>query len=230
MRATTELEVGLDAAGTTVLRRVHCEAPLLVRAETGEHGLTLWLVGGAAGPLGGDELSLALVVDRGARVRVRSVAAQAVHPGPHGTSSVLRTSIAVGDDAMLDWAPEPTLSVHGSVHTTSMQVHAASSARVRVAESLMLGRHGEHGGTITLAQRVHVDAGAVLHTSSTFGPGVWASPGANGSFRAYRSELLLGPDAPAETSSSVTADRVEAVLTVAPGVALITTAGMTRTV
>ena len=224
MRAATQLEVGVDASGASVLRRVHCEAPLLVRAETGEHGLTLWLVGGAAGPLGGDELSLDLSVDPGACVRVRSVAAQAVHPGPHGTSSSLRTSIQIGDDAVLDWAPEPTLSVVGSEHTTSLRVDASSSARVRLAESLVLGRHHEDGGTITLAQRVHVDGAVVLHTASTFGPGVWASPGANGPFRTFRSELHLGPDAPTATSSSVSPTCVHAVLVVRPAVTLTTTA------
>ncbi len=224
MRASTRLEVGTDASGTSVLRRVHCEAPLLVRAETGEHGLTLWLVGGAAGPLGGDELSLSLRVDTRARVRVRSVAVQAVHPGPHGTTSTLRTSIEVGDDATLDWAPEPTLSVVGSVHTTTLQVDASASARVRVAEALVLGRHAEDGGTITLAQRVRLDGAPVLHTSSTFGPGVWAGPGANGPFRTFRSELHLGPAAPGVTSSTVSAACVHAVLAVTPGVALTTTA------
>jgi urease accessory protein len=224
VRAVTELEVGLDAAGTSVLRRVHCEAPLLVRAESGEHGLTLWLVGGAAGPLGGDELSLSLRVDTGARVSVRSVAAQAVHPCPHGTSSTLRTTIDVDDDAVLDWAPEPTLSVVGSVHTTSMEVRASPSARVRVAEVLVLGRHGEEGGTITLTQRAWRGDDAVLHTSSTFGPGVWTSPGANGPFRTFRTELVLGADAPTSTLTSVDRDRVHATLAIAPAVALVTTA------
>jgi urease accessory protein len=227
VRAATLLEVGVDASGASVLRRVHCEAPLLVRAETGEHGLTLWLVGGAAGPLGGDELSLDLRVDSGAHVRVRSVAAQAVHPSPHGTASTLRTSITVGDEAVVDWAPEPTLSIVGSVHTTSLRVDAVASARVRLAESLVLGRHHEAGGTITLAQRVHVNGEVVLHTASTFGPGVWSSPGANGPFRTFRSELHLGPDAPTTTSSSVSPTCVHAVLSIAPGVALATTATTT---
>ena len=55
---------------------MHCEAPLLVRvvSQSGA-SLELLLVGGAAGPLGGDRLRFSLTVGAGCNVVVRSVAA-----------------------------------------------------------------------------------------------------------------------------------------------------------
>ena len=103
MRATTTIEVGLDARGHTVAHRIQCDVPLLVRvADTPGPVLTLLLVNGAAGPLGGDQLSFRLEVGPGAHVIVRSVAATMAQPGPSGEPSSLDIELVVGREAMLD--------------------------------------------------------------------------------------------------------------------------------
>jgi urease accessory protein len=104
VRATTVLEVGLDASGASVLCQMQCEVPLVVRVGASVDGvLELLVVNAAAGPLGGDEFDLSLTVGEGAAVRVRSVAASMAQPGPHGDASIAQTRLVVADGARLDW-------------------------------------------------------------------------------------------------------------------------------
>ena len=80
---------------------------MLVRVVAGRGPvLSLAMVGGAAGPLGGDRLRFRLELGCGARVALRSVAATMAQPGPRGEPSELRVELVVGADATLDWRPE----------------------------------------------------------------------------------------------------------------------------
>ena len=85
------------ANGCTARRRCSCGSP-----ASRARALTLLLVGGAAGPLGGDRLRFSLTVGDGCTVAVRSVAAALVQPGPHGDHSELDVDVSVGEDAVLD--------------------------------------------------------------------------------------------------------------------------------
>ena len=87
MRATARIVAVADGRGGTRLAVLQGEVPLLPR-RTGSAGpgpVTVHLVGGAAGPLGGDDLHLAVRVGPGARLRLRSVAATVALPGRGGT-------------------------------------------------------------------------------------------------------------------------------------------------
>ncbi|MBI5090307.1 MAG: urease accessory protein UreD [Actinobacteria bacterium] len=198
MDATTEVEVGLDARGRSVVRRMHCEAPLLVRvAGTDSSCLLLVLVNGAAGPLGGDRLRFRLRLAAGTDVDVRSVAASMVQPGPRGAPSSYDVDLEVGDGARLRWSPEPTVSVCGSDHRTTVRLSAPSTADVRVREVVALGRHDEIGGRLALHQRVVVDGLPVLDHEIVFGGGALAGPGAQGPGRRFASEVIVGGALPA---------------------------------
>ena len=195
--ATTEIHVGLDRRGTTALRRLSCEVPLLVRvlADTGPT-LALALVGGAAGPIGGDRLLLRLEVDAGARVSVCSVAAAMAQPGPRGDASELSIEIAVGAGATLDWCPQPTISVAGSDHRSTVMLWATSTSRVTMREGVSLGRHGEQGGQFALHERVTIDGLAVLDHEVALAPGPLLGPGAHGQGHCMTSEVVIRPDLP----------------------------------
>jgi urease accessory protein len=193
VRAITEVAVGLDAQGRSVVRQMRCEAPLLVRVVDGDSDtLRLVLVNGAAGPLGGDDLRMLLHVERGADVEVRSVAASLAQPGPHATPSILHVELDVGADARLDWAPEPTVSVRGSDHRTSVRLIAAGTSRVRLHEAVVLGRHGEDCGRIALRQRVVIDGRPVLDHETELGHGALTGPGAHGPGRHVTSLIEVG--------------------------------------
>lgn len=230
VRATTVLEVGLDASGVSVLRRMQCEVPLVVRVGASTDGvLELLVVNGAAGPLGGDEFHLSLTVGEGAAVRVRSVAASMVQPGPHGDASIARTQLVVGDGARLDWQLEPTVSVRGSVHTANTRLVVRGSGTARVADAVWLGRHGEASGRLTLRQRLEIDGphscGVVLDHATTFGSQPFDGPGAHGSWRWARSVLTVGDDAATMPNGEVTAERVCGVFPLAPRCSLVTASG-----
>jgi urease accessory protein len=192
MDARTEVEVGLDDRGHTAVRRMQCEAPLLVRViETGQRTLHLALVNGAAGPIGGDNLSFRLIVGPGARADVVSVAAQMAQPGPHGQPSTLHLDLQVASDAHLNWAPQPIVSVAGSDHRTMVHLSATSSSSVTMAESVSLGRHHEPPGRLALRQRVTIDDIAVLDHETVFAPDALSGPGAHGDGRTIVSTVNI---------------------------------------
>ena len=222
MRASTTIEVGLDSRGNTVARRLQCEVPLLVRVADGSgRVLTLSLVNGAAGPLGGDHLRFRMEVGSGAHVVVRSVAATMAQPGPSGEPSLLEIELVVHEHATLDWAPEPMVSVRGSRHRTSMHLTAASSSTVSAREGISLGRHDEPPGHLLLEQRVTIDGVDVLRHDTEFDVGPLLGVGAQGSGRSMYSEVRIGNDLPAP-ASEVTPEFVSAVFLLTPTCALVT--------
>ncbi|HAI64799.1 MAG TPA: urease accessory protein, partial [Acidimicrobiaceae bacterium] len=102
MLARAEL-VAEASDGRLTLPVLRSDPPILLR-PTGD---TVHLVGGSAGPLGGDRLRLDVTVRRNACLRLRSAAASVVLPGP--TASSLRLAITIEPGGHLDWRPEPAV-------------------------------------------------------------------------------------------------------------------------
>jgi urease accessory protein len=141
VRAHAELHLE-RSGGRDRLTRLRSQAPLVLRM----HGRTLHLVGGAAGPLAGDETRLCIRVGAGAHLRVRSVAATVALPGAGTAPSTSQTSVRVGAGAVLDWAPEPLVLAAGSHHRAAVAVTLEPSAVLRWREVVVLGRHQERPG------------------------------------------------------------------------------------
>jgi urease accessory protein len=198
INAKTDIEVGVDCRGRTVVQRMSCEVPMLVRVidEPGPM-LTLALVNGAAGPLGGDRLHFKLAVGAGARVAVGSVAAAIAQPGPLGEPSELVVDLIVEDHAVLDWHPQPNVSVVGSVHSIVVRLTATSSSTVTMREGVSLGRSGELPGRFRLRERVTIDGVAVLDHETAFAPGPLLGPGAQGDGRRMNTEVVISSVLPA---------------------------------
>ena len=189
--------------GRTRLVELRSEAPLVLRATP----QALYLVGGAAGPLGGDELALDIAVGCGACLAVRSAAATLAQPGSRPSPSRTSVRFAVGNSASLDWHPQPLVSVCGSDHIVDTSVALSSSAHLRLVDEIVLGRAGEGPGRIRVRCRVDRDGVALLAHDLDLGPGAvgWDSAAIMGDARALISILCVGPDAP--TTTSVRADR-----------------------
>jgi urease accessory protein len=223
MEARTVVEVGLDDRGHTVVRRMSCEVPMLVRVvDGGGPTLTLAMVNGAAGPLGGDRYRFRLEVGAGAHVSVCSVAAAMAQPGPRGTASELVVDLVVGERATLEWGPQPTVSVIGSDHRVVVRLAAAGSSRVVMREGVSLGRAGEPSGRFALRERVTIDDVAVLDHETVLAPGALLGPGAHGSGRNLTTSVIIGTDLP-RPSVSVTERCVQATVHLSPICALVTT-------
>lgn len=223
MDASTDIVVGVDRRGHTVVRRMKCEAPILVRVVGGSGPpLQLAMVGGAAGPLGGDRLCFRLELEAGAQLSVRAVAAAMAQPGPHAAPSHLSIDLVVGAGAHLDWQPQPTVSVVGSDHRSIVRLEAAGSSAVKMREGVSLGRHGEPPGRFALRERVVIDGVAVLDHETVFAAGALLGPGAQGPGRCMTSEIVIGSSLP-EPVAAVTAECLSSTVHLSPICALTLT-------
>ncbi len=222
MKARTEIEVALDDRGRTIATLLRCEAPLLVRiADEPGDGLALLMVGGTAGPLGGDHLELRLHVGPGADLTVRSVGATMLQPGAAGDRSTTDVRVTVEAGARLDWWPEPTVSVFGSDHRTVTRIELADGAVMRWVDELSLGRHGEPCGALSLRQRVEVAGRVMVDHETAFGTSAFAGPGAHGIGRCVLSAVLIGDGAPVSPEAVVQDGFAKGVFPVGPRCALV---------
>ena len=161
------------------------QVPLVLR-RTPE---AVYVVGGAAGPIGGDELALRISVGAGAFLRVRTAAASIALPGPDGLESVLRVSVDVGAGARLEYLPEPVVVSAGARHATIIRVTLAEGASLLLRDEVLLGRHGEAGGASRTELRVTYAGRPLLRQSlevsgadpADLGPAVLAGHRAVGS-------------------------------------------------
>jgi urease accessory protein len=134
-----------DSAGRTRVTVLRSDGPLALR----ETPLGVYLVGTAAGPLGGDDLTLDIDVGPGSCLVIRSAAGMLLLPGPHGGASALRISARIGPGGRLDYAPQPTVAAAGCDHRAGAQIELAAGATLRWREEMVLGRHGEPSGQCT---------------------------------------------------------------------------------
>lgn len=104
------------------------------------------LVGTAAGPLGGDDVTIEVRLGPGAELAVRSAGATIVQPGNQVPGSRLRLLLTVGDGAHLDVGTEPTVVIHRAEHEAEAVLELAGSGQVRLLEQVLLGRSNEPGG------------------------------------------------------------------------------------
>lgn len=191
MKAASRLVATRSNDGTTRLDVIRSEAPLLWRVTTG----VVYLVGGAAGPIGGDELSIAIEVGPGAVLTIGSTAASVALPGPNGDTSHLQIDVSVGAGGALRWLPEPTVASLGCRHQVSATIAMETRSRLTWREELIAGRHGEESGSLTSALRVDLEGRPLVRQGQSVGPDAagWNSPAVVGGNRAIGSLLLVDP-------------------------------------
>lgn len=153
-------------------RRPHLESSGGLAARCTEPD-TVHLVSTAATPLGGDAIRIRVVVEAGARLRVRTAAATVTLPGSSTVESHATWLLEV--DGELDLDPQPTVVAAASRHVTTTRLDLADDARVCVRERIQIGRTGERqgfwsgslhadvGGEPLLRHRVELGDGSVAH-------------------------------------------------------------------
>lgn len=216
-RAAVATEV--TTGGRTVVTVLRSDGPLVLRQTPGE----VYLVGAAAGPLGGDDLRLDIDVGPGSRLVLRSAAASLLLPGLHGSTSSLRIRARVGAGGYLDFGPQPAVAAAGCDHRTSAAAELAPSAALRWREEVVLGRHGEPSGRYLSRLDVTLAGSPVYRGGLMVGcPGTDASSAVLDGARAAGAVLLVAenqPQPPAAASDGL------AVLPLAgPGTAVSATA------
>jgi urease accessory protein len=187
MRTVVEIVARAGPGGRTVLPVVRASGQLAVR-RTG--ATSVHLVATAFGPLGGDDAEISLVVEEGAALAVRSVAAAVALPSRAGeVASVQRICAQVA--GTLDLRLEPTVVVTRAHHQAVLAAELADGAALAATEQVLLGRSGEEPGRWTGTTRIDRAGRPILHTTVGLGPGepAWLHPVAP---RAYASTVHLG--------------------------------------
>jgi urease accessory protein len=139
-RAAVATRAGPD--GGTRITVLRSDGPLALRSTPDG----VYLVGAAAGPVGGDDLELEIDVGAGTTLALRSAAASLLLPGPDGDASRLRIRVRVAAGGRLDYCPQPAVAVAGCEHYTTATIELDPGGALRWREAIVLGRHGEPAG------------------------------------------------------------------------------------
>jgi urease accessory protein len=192
VRARAHLVAVADGLGGTRLERLYGEVPLLLR-RTGPG--QVHLVGGAAGPLGGDDLHITLDIGAGATVRLHTVAASIALPGATGAPSRTAVHARVAAGGRLEWLPEPLVAAHRCDHTVASTVELETGAALVWREELVCGRDGEEPGSAALETRVRLGSRTLLAQRVAVGPGApgWNGPAVLDTARAVGGLLVVDP-------------------------------------
>jgi urease accessory protein len=231
MNSVAAISVGVSAQGHSVVTELRGQAPQLLRlTDPGRTGgpARVHLLGGAAGPLGGDQWNLCVDVAARAHLGVASVAATLAQPGPSGARSHAVVRARVADEASLHWWPQPLIAVAGCDHHLDCRIEVATTARVVWVDEVVWGRTGEPGGRLVMRQRLVRDDTVLIDHELHVGPEVHG-PGWHGPARvvitAWTTTAAARPTRPPVVRPSAWA----AQLAPAEGIVMWAGVGRTRT-
>jgi len=140
-----------------VLGALSCAPPLTLRQVHGEGRCELRLVGTAAGPLAGDDLSISLTLRAGARATLQAAGASLAQGRDSGDGSggaavagmlSIRADLAERADLVAD--PGALIVCRGSRVDVRLELALGAGAAVDWRELIVLGRTGEPPGHATL--------------------------------------------------------------------------------
>jgi urease accessory protein len=208
--ASAAIEAVAGPGGVTRLPVLASQVPLVLRRTPS----AVYVVGGAAGPIGGDSLSLRITVGAGAFLRVRAAAASIALPGLDGLESVLRVRVTVGEGGRLEYLPEPVVITAGARHATLVSATLSARASLVLRDEVLLGRYGEAGGTARSVLRVSYAGRPLLRHSlevsgtdpASLGPAVLAGHRAVGTL--LRVNELETAELPAQATPEVAVMRL----------------------
>lgn len=155
-----------------MLRRVLADGPALAVRRTGPSRgpcAQVHLVGTAAGPMGGDEVEVGVVLGPGARLEVLGVASSVILPGRHQARSRLHLDLEVAAGAELVCALPVVVVTGRAEHAVTTTARLAGDARLRLVDAVRLGRHGEPGGWWRGSLDVTRDGAPLLRQTTSLG-------------------------------------------------------------
>ncbi|GAA2528539.1 MULTISPECIES: urease accessory protein UreD [Streptomyces] len=198
VRAVARIRARSDGRGGTCLPVLESDGPLALRRSRGSGAeARVVLVGAMSGPLGGDRFAVRTEVEEGARLRVGSAAATLALPGQNKGGARYDVRITVADGAELHWLPEQLISARGSELRVTTRVDLAARARLVLREEQVLGRAGEHPGTLAGRLTVRIAGRVVLDQELACGPGApggWDGPAVLAGHRAVGQLVVVRPE------------------------------------
>jgi len=186
--------------GRTILTDLRSEAPMALREtglrETGHAAMMprVSMLGSAAGPVGGDELTMSVRVGAGASLCVEAVAATMVFPATSGAVSKQHLEIEVEAGGHLRWAGQPLLVIAGGHHEQSIAIRLSKDAQLDFLDEVALGRTGELPGRLDAHLRVERNGAPLIDQRQVYDPAspAWTSTAGVGVFRHVRHHLVVG--------------------------------------
>lgn len=148
------------------LPRIECDGGVAARCTAPD---TVHLVSAAATPLGGDIIDIRIVVEPGARLRLRSAAATVALPGANDRTSQAHWDVTV--TGSLDIDLEPTVVAADARHVSAATFALHGAARVRFRERVQVGRCGEREGFWSGSLRADRDGAPLLRHRVELGVG-----------------------------------------------------------
>ncbi|MGZ4584455.1 MAG: urease accessory protein UreD, partial [Mycobacterium sp.] len=130
---------------------------------------TVHLVSAAAIPLGGDSMTIRVVVEPGARLRLRSAAATVALPGASEPTSYAHWDIEVSGE--LDVDLEPTVVAGAARHVSTVALVLRDDGTVRLRERVQIGRCNEREGFWSGSLRADRDGVPLLRHRVELGAG-----------------------------------------------------------
>ena len=188
MQAHSRVSVSISADGVLRYDRLRSQVPLLLRPTP----WGLYLVGGAAGPLGGDDLALEIEVGCGASLVVRSAAASLARRGVSQRASEFSVNVHLAPDASLYWMTEPAVACAGCNHHVEVRVEMDAGAGLYWKEELVLGRYGEGPGVWTSGLSVDYGGKPLVRHMLPVGTPGWDGPAVIGDGGSVGSLLAAG--------------------------------------
>lgn len=176
------------------LPRVECGGGVAARHTALD---TVHLVSAAATPLGGDTIDFRIIVEPGARLKLRSAAATVALPGTNTTTSHTHWTVDVGGNLDIDL--EPTVVAADARHLSSGTLSLHSGAEVRFRERVQIGRCNEREGFWSGSLKADCDDRPLLRHRVELGVGSLADDAISAP-RAFVNELRYPATVFAETA------------------------------
>ena len=120
-------------------------------------------------PQSGDDLWLDITIDPGAHLALRGVGGFLTPPDPFGLPSHLTITATVGDGATLDWQPQPTVSVEGSLFRSSTSISLGKGAKLTYVEDICLGLKHKTPGGITSSLQIRRNDQLIVRNTNRLG-------------------------------------------------------------
>jgi urease accessory protein len=178
-----------------VLGELSCAPPLTLRQVRDEDPgrCELRLVGSAAGPLAGDDLSLSLRLRAGARAALRATGASLAQGRGFRGAAALSVYAELAEGASLVADPGALVVCDGSRVDVRVSLALGAGAAVEWHELIVLGRTGEPAGQATVRWDVTRAGRPVLRQFTELDPAL------TGGRRVLACALIAGPGVAART-------------------------------
>lgn len=191
---TTRIRVERRASGVRVALAGGLLRPQ--RVADGPNGPRVGLLATTALLLGGDEVDLAVELGSGATLDLFDVAGTVAYHG-RGRPASWRTTLSLADGACLTYAGQPFVVSDGADVTRSLQADVAGSVRLRLRETLVLGRAGQSGGRLRSRALLRVAGTDAWREDTDLDPaGIRDLPGLLLGHRVVDTVLTVGQPAP----------------------------------